>query len=70
MFYLCVVYESAKRHKSKGGVNVFRFAETVEDKDWSDHYDAKNIEVLFYFIFWNYGIILIIVGSNFCPQIR
>ena len=46
MLMLCVVVESrVRRKKSRGGMDVFQFAQTVEDGAWKDDNMKKVIEV-------------------------
>lgn len=40
-----VVESSAKRKKSKGGMNVFQFAETVEEDAWEDEKQKQDLQV-------------------------
>ena len=44
MLYL-VVESSAKRKKAKGGMNVFQFAETVEQDAWEDEKQKEDLQV-------------------------
>ncbi|KAF5315093.1 hypothetical protein D9619_007014 [Psilocybe cf. subviscida] len=40
-----LVVESTRRKKSRGGVGVFQYAQTVEDDAWNDAARQKHIQV-------------------------
>ena len=43
--YLIVVDSRVRRKKSRGGVGVFQYAQTVEDDAWDDVQRQKDIQV-------------------------
>lgn len=40
-----VVDPGDRRKKSKGGTGIFQFAETVEEKAWTDEQEKKALQV-------------------------
>jgi len=46
LYYLTVVDSRVRRKKSRGGVGVFQYAQTVENDVWDDAQRKKDIQVL------------------------